>query len=387
MTIDSVRGWAERAIDWLAIAAFAGIFVCVFLQVILRYAFNSPMTWSEELARYLLIWCAFLGWIIASRHDSHLAMTFVVDRFPARIRTMLEVAIQLATLFFAWILGTRGWKLTTNSWDIENVAVPFNLGVVYLIEPIAALAIAAYAMANLLAAIHAFRRGTVGRIRTMTTLMLVILVGWFVGLFVGIPIWLAMAIGRVDIPVLRGHPGPGRCTAHCQGGRFVSPAGGAAVHPDGQHHELVEHHEPHLRFCEGMRWLDARRPVPRQHRRQRVLRWNLRIGGGGRGRPRNDRNQGDGGRGVFARHRGSRHRLVRHDRADHSAIAADDHLRRIGRSLHRCAVHWRCDSGLADGGCTDGDGAGDCGRARPAAASLSRRSAICGAHSKARSGH
>lgn len=163
MTIDSVRGWAERAIDWLAIAAFAGIFVCVFLQVILRYAFNSPMTWSEELARYLLIWCAFLGWIIASRHDSHLAMTFVVDRFPARIRTMLEVAVQLATLFFAWILGTRGWKLTTNSWDIENVAVPFNLGVVYLIEPIAALAIAAYAMANLLAAIHAFRRGTVGR--------------------------------------------------------------------------------------------------------------------------------------------------------------------------------------------------------------------------------
>ena len=71
---------AERAIDAAAIATFAGIFLCVLAQVVFRYVFNAPLTWSEELARYLFIWCAFLGWTIASRRRSHLAMTFVAGR-------------------------------------------------------------------------------------------------------------------------------------------------------------------------------------------------------------------------------------------------------------------------------------------------------------------
>jgi TRAP-type transport system small permease protein len=140
---------AERAIDVAAIVVFIGIFLCVFLQVILRYVFDSPMTWSEELARYLFIWCAFLGWVIASRKHGHLAMTFVVERLPAPAQRAIGAAIHVATLFFAWILGSRGARLVANNWDVDNVVVPFSLGVVYLIVPLAATAIAAYALAAL----------------------------------------------------------------------------------------------------------------------------------------------------------------------------------------------------------------------------------------------
>ena len=41
------------------------MFLCVFAQVVLRYGFDSPLVWSDELARYLFVWCAFLGWVIA----------------------------------------------------------------------------------------------------------------------------------------------------------------------------------------------------------------------------------------------------------------------------------------------------------------------------------
>ena len=136
----------ERAIDAAAIVAFCGIFLCVLVQVVFRYVFNSPLTWSEELARYLFIWCAFLGWIVASRRRSHLAMTFVADRMPRPAQVSLAVTVQVATLLFAWLLGSRGWTLVRNNWDVENVAVPFNLGLVYLIEPIAAFFIALYAV-------------------------------------------------------------------------------------------------------------------------------------------------------------------------------------------------------------------------------------------------
>ncbi len=140
---------AERAIDVAAIVVFAGIFLCVFAQVILRYVFDSPMTWSEELARYLFIWCAFLGWVIASRGNGHLALTFVAERLPAPAQRGIAAAIHAATVFFAWILGSRGWKLVANNWDVDNVAVPFSLGAVYLIVPLASIAIAAYALAAL----------------------------------------------------------------------------------------------------------------------------------------------------------------------------------------------------------------------------------------------
>ena len=137
---------AERVIDTAAVVAFCGIFLCVLVQVVFRYALNSPLTWSEELARYLFIWCAFLGWIVASRRNSHLAMTFVVDRVANAARIVTAALVQVATLVFAWLLGTRGLALVRNNWDVENVAVPFNLGVVYLIEPIAAAFIALYAV-------------------------------------------------------------------------------------------------------------------------------------------------------------------------------------------------------------------------------------------------
>jgi TRAP-type transport system small permease protein len=145
-SLRAVRQRVERLIDITAIGVFTGIFLCVLAQVVFRYVFNNPLTWSEELARYLFIWCAFLGWIIASRHDGHLAMTYLAQRLPPPGRVAAAVTIQLATLWFAWILGSRGWQLVRNNWDVENVAVPFNLGVVYVIEPLAAAVIAAYAL-------------------------------------------------------------------------------------------------------------------------------------------------------------------------------------------------------------------------------------------------
>ena len=163
--MNALRRMTERAIDGAAIAVFVGIFLCVFAQVILRYVFNSPLTWSEELARYLFIWCAFLGWIIASRKGSHLAMTFVAERLPPRVQAAVTVGIQIATIYFAWILGTRGARLVANNWDVENVAVPFNLGVVYLIEPVAAAAIAGYALRALAGALADLRVPASGRPR------------------------------------------------------------------------------------------------------------------------------------------------------------------------------------------------------------------------------
>ncbi len=57
--------------------------VLVFGNVVLRYAFNSGITVSEELSRWLFVWLTFVGAVVALRDHAHLGMDSVVSRLPA----------------------------------------------------------------------------------------------------------------------------------------------------------------------------------------------------------------------------------------------------------------------------------------------------------------
>lgn len=150
---------ATRVIDALAIATFAGMFSCVLAQVVLRYGFDRPLVWSDELARYLFVWCAFLGWIIAARRRSHLAISVVADRCGPRGRALFGLAASAAAFAFAVLLFAYGSQITARNLDIGTVALFFSFGVVYAIVPIAAFAIGVYAIVDAVAAWRQFRAG------------------------------------------------------------------------------------------------------------------------------------------------------------------------------------------------------------------------------------
>ncbi len=152
-----LRRFAERVVDLLAIVTFSGMFACVFAQVIFRYFLDSPLTWSDELARYLFVWCAFLGWVIAARRRSHLAISAVQSRTPPRVRAMLALLAALAAVAFAGILCYYGVRITARNADVETPSLFFTIGVVYAIVPVAAIAVALHALADVLAAVRAFR--------------------------------------------------------------------------------------------------------------------------------------------------------------------------------------------------------------------------------------
>lgn len=143
---------ATRAVDLLAIVTFTGMFLCVLVQVFFRYFLDSPLTWSDELARYLFVWCAFLGWIIAARRRSHLAITSVQMRVSPRTGALMHSLAALASIVFAGILSYYGFWITLRNADVETTTLFFTQGVVYAIVPVAALAVALHACADLIAA-------------------------------------------------------------------------------------------------------------------------------------------------------------------------------------------------------------------------------------------
>ena len=139
----------DRVVDWVAVAAFAGMFACVLGQVVFRYFFDSPLVWSDELARYLFVWASFLGWIIAARRRSHLSIDMLSMKLPPRGVATLRVFGALCGLAFAALLVWYGWRIMVRNLDVDTTTLFFSQGIVYAIVPVAALAIALYALADL----------------------------------------------------------------------------------------------------------------------------------------------------------------------------------------------------------------------------------------------
>lgn len=135
-------GWARAALHGSAALLFALMVSLVLAQVVMR-RFFEPLVWSEELARYLFIWVAFLGWIIATDRRSHIAISQGVERAGPRLARALGWFSDLATLALMALLLRWGVQLMLNNRDIEAVTLPIPFSVVYAAVPVAALAIAA----------------------------------------------------------------------------------------------------------------------------------------------------------------------------------------------------------------------------------------------------
>jgi len=101
--MDTFRPWlVVRRIGEIAIMLlFAGMILSAMLQVVARYVFNSPFTWSEELSRYLFIWLSFLGAWYAWIRREHLGIDALPYMLSPRLARILMRIIEATVLVFA----------------------------------------------------------------------------------------------------------------------------------------------------------------------------------------------------------------------------------------------------------------------------------------------
>lgn len=140
-----VRG-IERVADALLIFLFLLIFALVLAQVVCRYVLGSPLTWSEELARFAFMWLGMLAWSLGSRRRSHIAITFIADKLPRGIKLALAVAVQASIVLFCGLLVWHGTTLTLRNAGLPSVTLPIDFAVVYGIVPVGAAMMILYAV-------------------------------------------------------------------------------------------------------------------------------------------------------------------------------------------------------------------------------------------------
>src|SRR5881628_1961380 len=88
----------------------------VFGNVVLRYAFNSGITVSEELSRWLFVWMTFLSALVAVRNHAHLGTDSLVSRLPVAGRKLCLGASQLLMLYLCWLMFQGAWQQTVINW-------------------------------------------------------------------------------------------------------------------------------------------------------------------------------------------------------------------------------------------------------------------------------
>lgn len=140
---------AKRAKTWSLRVNWLVERVCVFLLVVLvldvwlgvlaRYVIPLPLTFTEELARYLMIWMALLAVSSGIAHREHIGVEFVFTRLPGGVRRWLAVAFDLIAFAFFFALFWYGLSFAHKGFSRMTMIYSIPKGYPFSGVPLAAL--------------------------------------------------------------------------------------------------------------------------------------------------------------------------------------------------------------------------------------------------------
>lgn len=105
--------------------------VMVFGNVVMRYAFNSGITVSEELSRWFFVLMVFLGALIALRERGHLGLDLIIKKMPPAGRNMCLALGHLMMLFIAWLILSGSWQQAVINVDVAAPASGLSMAWFY----------------------------------------------------------------------------------------------------------------------------------------------------------------------------------------------------------------------------------------------------------------
>ena len=137
--LDLISLQANRLAEWVMAALLAAMTLLVGVQIAGRFVFGYSIFWSDELARFLLVWISFLGISIGARRAAHPGVDSLVKALPARWgRSAFRLAILVSLAFFA-VMVVSGGALVLRTWPQASTSLGIRMGIPYLAVPVCGL--------------------------------------------------------------------------------------------------------------------------------------------------------------------------------------------------------------------------------------------------------
>jgi TRAP-type C4-dicarboxylate transport system permease small subunit len=112
--------------------------VAVFLEILFRYLFHFPLFWTEEFARYCLVWSSLLGASIALKRGEHIAVTLFLNRFPPPARHVMMLVAEISVAAILAVILWGGINLVMVTTRQLSPALRISMALPYSALPVAA---------------------------------------------------------------------------------------------------------------------------------------------------------------------------------------------------------------------------------------------------------
>lgn len=143
----------DRILAYFLVALMTIMVIAVSWQVFSRYLLQSSSSFTEEIARYLLIWIGVLGAAYISGQQQHLAIDILAPKLQEKNRIRLRIAINiLIILFCLFVLIIGGSNLVYVNYLLGQTSAALNvpLGAVYVVLPLSGLLVIVYKINEIL---------------------------------------------------------------------------------------------------------------------------------------------------------------------------------------------------------------------------------------------
>ena len=145
----------NRITEVILVGVLAAMAIVVFLQVIFRYVLNFPLFWTEELARYCLVWASLLGSAVAVKRGQHIAVTIFVGRLPPALGRSLKIIALISVAVILAIILWGGIQLVAITRAQISPALRVSMSVPYLAVPVGAALMLLHTIGFIIGAITA----------------------------------------------------------------------------------------------------------------------------------------------------------------------------------------------------------------------------------------
>lgn len=130
--------YSFKLLEWICIASMTSFVILIFIQVLTR-RLGISVPWTDELARYVLIYATFIGSAIATKRGLHLGVDYFVNKMSRKIKKIVNYSIFVCGIFFQGVLLIFGIRLAMLSINTVSPILQWSTGLIFLVIPITAV--------------------------------------------------------------------------------------------------------------------------------------------------------------------------------------------------------------------------------------------------------
>ncbi|MFW8566253.1 TRAP transporter small permease [Orrella sp. 11846] len=137
-------------VKWVVVVLALGMAFCILFQIIMRYVFNNPPVWTEELALLLFSWSMLLMLAVGVREAFHVRMDLFLAWLPKTGSQVIERIIDFAIAAFGGFLAWSGAEYMEMMAGSTSAAIAYPINVLYAVAPVCGVMVFLFSLELLL---------------------------------------------------------------------------------------------------------------------------------------------------------------------------------------------------------------------------------------------